>query len=386
MSKKSEQPKRVLLLISDTGGGHRASAQALEDALSELYPGKVECDIVDIWTKHAAWPYTKFVPAYKFMAKHPFIWRLFWFYGKMPISRFVQEKVTLISCFRRFKKAIESYDPDMVVSVHPLCQDIPLRALGQGKKGGRKLPFMTVVTDLGSAHPLWFDRRVDLCFVPSDPIRKAAEKAGLKPHQLRQHGLPIRSGFWKEDKRSKPAVRKSLGLKQDLPTTLVVGGGDGVGGITKIAESLAKSLGECDDCVGSGPLGSSSQQQLVVVCGKNEKIAKKLQEKADANVWGDGVVVNVQGFVSNMEDFMSASDCIVTKAGPGTIAESMCRGLPTMLSCFLPGQEAGNLPFVTEGGFGDYSSDPETIASTVAMWMRDPEKVRVRPSLDESLL
>ena len=182
-SKTSEEPKRVLLLISDTGGGHRASAQALEDALNELYPGKVECDIVDIWTKHAAWPYTKFVPSYKFMAKHPFIWRLFWFYGKMPISRFVQEKVTLISCFRRFKKAIESYDPDMVVSVHPLCQDIPLRALGHGKKGGRKLPFMTVVTDLGSAHPLWFDRRVDLCFVPSDPVRKVAEKKSVVPQR-----------------------------------------------------------------------------------------------------------------------------------------------------------------------------------------------------------
>ena len=53
----------------------------------------------------------------------------------------------------------------------------------------------------------------------------------------------------------------------------------------------------------------------------------------------------------------------------------MCRGLPTMLSCFLPGQEAGNVPFVTEGGFGDYSKDPETIASTVSTWMRDPEKV-----------
>ena len=51
------------------------------------------------------------------------------------------------------------------------------------------------------------------------------------------------------------------------------------------------------------------------------------------------VKVSVQGFVSNMEDFMAASDCIVTKAGPGTIAEAMCRGLPTMLSCFLPGQE-----------------------------------------------
>jgi len=178
--------KRVLLLISDTGGGHRASAKALEDALNKEYSGKVQCDIVDIWTQHAAWPYTKFVPAYKFLAKHPFMWRLFWWYGQMPISRLIQEKATLISCFHRFKKAIASYDPDMVVSVHPLCQDIPLRALGHNKKGGRKLPFATVVTDLGGAHPLWFDRRVDLCFVPSNAVRRIAEKAGLTQQQIRQ--------------------------------------------------------------------------------------------------------------------------------------------------------------------------------------------------------
>ena len=377
--KKGEgEQKRVLLLISDTGGGHRASAQALEDAMNELYPGQVKCDIVDIWTEHACWPYNRFVPSYKFMAKNPFVWRLFWFYGKMPISRFVQEKLTLLSCFRRFKKAIESYEPDMVVSVHPLCQDIPLRALGHNQ-GARKLPFATVVTDLGGAHPLWFDRRVDVCFVPSDPVRKVAERAGLQASQLRQHGLPIRSGFWHAEKRSKVQMRKELKLDPNMPTTLVVGGGDGVGGITRIAEALAKSLGECDDCVGvgggEGAAAAGGVQQLVVVCGKNEKVADQLREKAEAKVWGKGVEVNVQGFVTNMEDFMAASDCIVTKAGPGTIAESMCRGLPTMLSCFLPGQEAGNVPFVTEGGFGDYSKDPETIASTVSTWMRDPEKV-----------
>lgn len=51
---------------------------------------------------------------------------------------------------------------------------------------------MTVVTDLGGAHPTWFHKEVDLCFVPSDPVRRIALSMGLKPDQLRQHGLPIR--------------------------------------------------------------------------------------------------------------------------------------------------------------------------------------------------
>jgi 1,2-diacylglycerol 3-beta-galactosyltransferase len=89
----------------------------------------------------------------------------------------------------------------------------------------------------------------------------------------------------------------------------------------------------------------------------------------------DGVHMVPKGFVTNMEDFMAASDCIVTKAGPGTIAEAMCRGLPTMLSCFLPGQEAGNVPFVTEGGFGDYSPKPAVIAEKVSTWIHDAEKL-----------
>ena len=33
----SEEPKRVMCLMSDTGGGHRASAVALKDAFEALY-------------------------------------------------------------------------------------------------------------------------------------------------------------------------------------------------------------------------------------------------------------------------------------------------------------------------------------------------------------
>jgi 1,2-diacylglycerol 3-beta-galactosyltransferase len=42
-----------------------------------------------------------------------------------------------------------------------------------------------------------------------------------------------------------------------------------------------------------------------------------------------------------------------------------------MLSNFLPGQEAGNVKFVVEGGFGKYSSKPSVIAKTVSGWLDD---------------
>jgi 1,2-diacylglycerol 3-beta-galactosyltransferase len=58
---------------------------------------------------------------------------------------------------------------------------------------------------------------------------------------------------------------------------------------------------------------------------------------------------------------------------PGTIAEASTRGLPVMLFNFLPGQEEGNVPYVIDNGFGDYSKDPAVIAKVVAGWMHSDE-------------
>ena len=87
---------------------------------------------------------------------------------------------------------------DMVVSVHPLTQDIPLKILndidsnGRSRTEGRTTPFCTVVTDLGGAHPTWFNPNVDKCYVPSDALYNAARERDVKPEQIVQLGLPIR--------------------------------------------------------------------------------------------------------------------------------------------------------------------------------------------------
>ena len=350
----SSETKRVLLLMSDTGGGHRASTKALVNALDELYPGRVEADIVDIWTDHSCWPYTNFVPWYAIAAKRTYLWRLIWYYGRFWPSRKLQEVTSRWQCFRKFKSCIESYAPDMVISVHPLCQDIPLRALKALDGGERTTPFVTVVTDLGSAHNTWFHKGTDYTFVPSDALLKMARRCGLRDDALRLRGLPLREGFWTPEQRPKAEVRRALGLDEDAPTALVVGGGDGVGGIAKVATAIGDDLG-----------ADGTEAGLVVVCGKNEAARAQLE----AHDWPPNVHPTVLGFVQNMDEWMAAADCIVTKAGPGTIAEAATRGLPCLLSSHLPGQEYGNVKFVRDNGFGAFTKKPKRIAKTLTRWL-----------------
>ena len=48
--------------------------------------------------------------------------------------------------------------------------------------------------------------------------------------------------------------------------------------------------------------------------------------------------MKVCGFVTNMAEWMTACDTIITKAGPGTIAEALICGLPIILNGFIPCQ------------------------------------------------
>ena len=385
----------IQILMSDTGGGHRASANALRDAFDVLYPGQIHCDIVDIYTDYGPFfPFNAVVEGYKIMAKYPILWDLFYHGGCTDFGMWLNEVITETFCFDAFAKCLARPTPnvktqkraDMVISVHPLCQDLPLKILAhldsQGQTrdvAARTTPFCTVVTDLGSAHPTWFYPGVDKCFVPSDALDKVAKQRGLQASQIIQYGLPIRKGFWGSDAshgggiklpstmstnkpKSKQELRELLGIDIDLPTALIVGGGDGMGGIVDIAKALGNTLGAT----------STPSSQMVVVCGNNQQAKETLQSVS----WGPGVKVSVQGFVNNMDEWMRASDTLVTKAGPGTIAEASICGLPCMMFSYLPGQEAGNIPFVEDAGFGTYSGDPSVIAETVRSWLQSPETLQ----------
>lgn len=357
---KRRRRKKVLILMSDTGGGHKASAEAIAAALRRRYQKRLDVDIVDIWTDHSTWPWNTVVPWYQWLGRNPLAWKFMYEGSNFPPSQWFTRRVVALQCFQRFKHFLQEQDPDMIISVHPCCQHLPLRVVNHLRGGEQNrrasVPYVTVVTDLGACSSLWLHEKVDALYVPSDAIEGRATRAGVPKEKLRKYGLPIRPGFKATDAKRKDGLRKKLGMRAGVRTALVVGGGDGVGRLEQITKELA------------GELHAGGGGQVVVVCGKNEAVKARLE----SHEWPKDVYVNVKGFVSNMDKLMGASDCIVTKAGPGTIAEACASGLPIMLSGYLPGQEAGNVPLVAEGGFGAYHGQPKQIAKTVSGWLKDP--------------
>jgi 1,2-diacylglycerol 3-beta-galactosyltransferase len=86
-----------------------------------------------------------------------------------------------------------------------------------------------------------------------------------------------------------------------------------------------------------------------------------------------------------MPDFMHAADVIVTKAGPGTISEAFNSGLPMVLYSRLPGQEEGNVNYVTANGAGVWAPQPDQIVATLRLWIEKPSERQKAAQASQSL-
>ncbi|XP_010533117.1 PREDICTED: monogalactosyldiacylglycerol synthase 3, chloroplastic [Tarenaya hassleriana] len=348
----AEKTKTVLILMSDTGGGHRASAEAIRDAFNIQFGDDYRIIIKDVWKEYTGWPLNDMERQYKFMIKHVGLWKVA-FHGTSP--KWIHSSY-LSALAAYYAKEIETglmeYKPDIIISVHPLMQHIPLWVMKwQGLK--KKVIFVTVITDLNTCHRSWFHHRVNRCYCPSKEVAKRALLDGLEESQIRVFGLPIRPSFARAV-LSKDELRKELEMDPDLPAVLLMGGGEGMGPVQKTAEALGESLYDAEN---GKPIG-----QLIIICGRNKVLALTLASLE----WK--IPFKVRGFETQMEKWMGACDCIITKAGPGTIAEALIRGLPIILNDYIPGQEKGNVPYVVDNGAGVFTRSPKETAKIVAEW------------------
>jgi 1,2-diacylglycerol 3-beta-galactosyltransferase len=339
--------KRVLFLISDTGGGHRASANALAEALDRLPGRAVHCEAVDLLATYAHWPLTRLPAVYQpLIDRYEWLWRMCWRAGEQPTVWNTTTRMAQAWHARRFQRLFAEHPADLVVSVHPLLNHAPLAAVRRWLPG---TPFVTVVTDLATAHPVWFAADVDLLVAPCDEARRTARAVGVPAERIRMTGLPISLRFF-DDCVGRSEARRILGL-MDRPTVLILGGGEGMGPVQAIAQAVSAAL-------------ASIGGQAIVICGRNAALRRRLC----ATAWP--APVHVLGFVDNMPRWMQAADCLVTKAGPGTIAEGLACGLPMVLSGYIYGQEAGNVAYVQRHGVGVFASDPSEIAHIVVDWLQ----------------
>jgi 1,2-diacylglycerol 3-beta-galactosyltransferase len=348
----AERTKNVLILMSDTGGGHRASAEAIRDAFKLEFGDEYRIFVKDVWKEYTGWPLNNMERQYKYMVKHVQLWNVA-FHSTSP--RWIHG-VYLAAIAAFYAKEVEAglmeYKPDIIISVHPLMQHIPLWVLKwQGLQ--KKVIFVTVITDLNTCHRTWFHPSVNRCYCPSEEVAKRALLDGLEESQTSVFGLPIRPSFCRAV-LSKDVLREELEMDPNLPAALLMGGGEGMGPVKKTARALGESLLDKEN---GQPIG-----QLIIICGRNKVLASSLETLE----WK--IPVKVRGFETQMEKWMGACDCIITKAGPGTIAEALIRGLPIILNDYIPGQEKGNVPYVVDNGAGVFTRSPKETARLVSEW------------------
>jgi 1,2-diacylglycerol 3-beta-galactosyltransferase len=208
---------------------------------------------------------------------------------------------------------------------------------------------VTVITDLVDIHVAWACRDVDAVVVPSPGGLDHCRRAGIPASRCHDFGLAVDRRFTElpSDPAGIAAIRERLGLRAGGFVVLVCGGADGSGGLVKHARAIAAGSFDVD---------------VVVICGRNERARSALGGLQTSS----GRPVRVLGYVTNMPEWMRASDAVVSKAGPGTIAEALCCGLPLLLVWYLPGQERGNVEWVVDIGAGRYVPRDEQLVDAVA--------------------
>lgn len=337
--------RTILFLMSDTGGGHRAACEAIAEAVHHLYPGQFRTIIEDIWTHRTPWPINRLPKTYPWLTGPGLpVWKAMWACSsRLPLHRLVPPLLAPLLA-NRMVAFLAQVRPDVVVSAHPLMNHLTIRWL---RRAGMTCPLVTVITDMVAVHPLWVCPDVSLCLTPTDEARQTALHYGLPPDRVVVCGQPVRLGF------SRPAadretLRQRLGFQAGKPLVLLVGGGEGFGPLDKIARGLNR-------CTGI---------QMAVVCGRNQALKARL----DAARWD--IPVRIFGFVHNMPELMTAADLLVTKAGPGMLAEAFIAGTPVLIYGFIPGQETDNVHYVLRHRAGLYVDTPEAIAAQVQALFR----------------
>ncbi len=339
--------KRILFLMSDTGGGHRAAAEAIRDALV-LRHGEhaVRVEMVDVF-KHSLFPLNYMPELYPVWVNNSSgTWGASFRWTNSRRRASMLTDGMYLTSGHRLRRMASDNPADVVVSVHSVINRPSMHAFSALPE---RPPFITVVTDLVSTHAFWYDRRVERCLVPTQIAYDRGLQFGLKPSQLHITGLPVHPRFQQMDNAK---ARLDLGWAPDRPVIMMVAGGEGMGPLYETARAIDERRLNC---------------QLVIITGKN----KTLKQKLDASLWNQPT--HVYGFVNNMPQMMAGADILVTKAGPATIGEACIAGLPMILNDAIPGQETGNVDYVVENRAGHYAPDFAAVAATAANWLSEGE-------------
>jgi 1,2-diacylglycerol 3-beta-galactosyltransferase len=325
--------RKITLIYIDAGGGHRAAATALCEVIRQQQrPWDVEMvsiqdllEPIDFIRKHTG---IQFQDIYNIMLRRG------WTLGTAQLIPLMHLLIRLshgkqVDVLNRYWV---HHRPDMVVSLIPHYNRALKTTLDDVWPD---TPFVTVLTDIADYPPhFWIEPQEQHLICGSEMAARQARELGIPAdHVLRTSGMILNPRFYTPLNLNRRVELMRRGLRGDLPTGLVLFGGEGSSEMLRIAKALNRE--------GSGV-------QLILLCGKNEELADQLRAMPQR------IPMFVQGFTRDVPLYMEISDFFIGKPGPGSISEALAKRLPVIVqrNAWTMAHERYNADWVEEMGVG----------------------------------
>lgn len=382
---------KAIILSASTGSGHMSAARAINEYLIE---NGAQSEIIDT-LKYISPILNKTVTEiYDFIAKyHPKIWKMMYdTSNKKTVNKLLLSINNLIS--KKLLPLFDNFEPDIIIATHPFAAEMISKLKSLQKID---IPLICVITDY-APHLTWINPGVNAYVVANSDMIESMVKMGADKNDIFSFGIPVDKEFF--SKKDKAKILEEIGLSPELPTVLIMSGGNGYANVEEIYRDLQKS---------------DADFQIILITGRNQKLYKRMQslteisnqEKHDIdsqknyfisklgmpNVRLNGLNI-IKKFVSeNSEEFlqtkptkiiyftsevskyMSAADLIITKPGGLTVSEALACSLPMALFGEIPGQEEENANFLVGNNMAVKLDKKSSNLKSVEALLKNPDRL-----------
>ena len=347
---------KILIISSDTGGGHRSAALAIAEGVTKFWKGESAVVKIVKAVEESHHVTEKLVGVYNWILKNRQHWMkyVYWTMNKIrPETR----EFFIKGCIGFCREQFEKWCPHIVVSVHPMTQHIFAKVLKELNLA-EQIPLVTVVTDpCYGFWKGWACNDVSLYLVANEDAQRQLIDYGIAPEKIKISGMPVHPKFHEVDEKVAQKARRAFGLNPDKFTVFVNAGWVGGGNIPQIFRELVR--GDLD-------------VQAVFLAGKNEELKREAEEIAKTAKFP----VKVIGYSDEIEKIMQSANVMISKLGGLTTFEALACRLPIIADATTPPmpQEAGTVSLIEQKGAGILLENSIDIVPMIRALLGDSKK------------
>jgi processive 1,2-diacylglycerol beta-glucosyltransferase len=343
--------RRVMILAAGVGSGHNQAASAVEAALHEREPDANVHRLDVLETTNDVFSHLMDDTYFQLVSQVP--WLVGWGYDnadppfKLAASplKWLEQLNTLA-----LVRELRSYNPHLVICTHFLPARLVSLMLARKQLRGA----LTIVTTDFDVQGLWLTSPFSHFFAAREESREYLTTIGIPEDRVSAPGIPVRLDL--AEPVDEVEVRRSFGLRPDVPVILVSAGAAGGPYTLNVVRQALRMSQPC---------------QAVVVCGRNAE----LKQDVEALVAGREDDFVVLGYTTRMSELMRVASLFVGKPGGLSSSECMAAGLPMVIVNPIPGQEVRNADYLLEEGAAVRCNYPTTVGYKIDALLAEPGRL-----------